>query len=225
MYQNWLIGYSILFASLFGGCSMPDVKSLIDLDIGVSQPTLTLNTKSLTATSSEQTNYLFTANTSGIFVYETTCQGNRSSAKEGNNTISFENLPDGYYDYCTVTLMDSRGKLSNSIAMPPFQIQHTEAPSLIEVNPIAVITNDATPHYTFRSSIDGIINYYSSCQSTHTIARKGDNTIIFEPLAEGSYSDCTLSVSDAAGNSSELLSLTLFTVDSDYIPTVAIPIN
>ena len=86
-------------------------------------------------------------------------------------------------------------------------------------------TTDTTPEYTFRSSEAGTISYGGACSSetgtaTATIGtvspdvQPTDNTITFGPLADDQYTDCTITVTDAALNESEPLAVSDFTVEN-----------
>ena len=59
---------------------------------------------------------------------------------------------------------------------------------------------DTTPNYTFSSSKAGTITYGGSCSSSTTIAIAGNNTITFNALADGTYDDCTITVTENSGN-------------------------
>ncbi|SVE38552.1 uncharacterized protein METZ01_LOCUS491406, partial [marine metagenome] len=86
-------------------------------------------------------------------------------------------------------------------------------------------TNDSTPDYTFSSDEAGTIIYGGSCSSSTTSAVSGNNAITFNNLSDGTHSDCTITVSDEAGNVSNLLTLTSFFVDatpSTLVETTAI---
>ena len=87
----------------------------------------------------------------------------------------------------------------------------TTAPMLSEVAPIASSTS-ATPTYMFTSSEAGTITYGGSCTSSTTMAVSGVNTITLNTLANGDYSDCTITVTDASGNVSDPLAISSFTV-------------
>ena len=54
--------------------------------------------------------------------------------------------------------------------------------------------------------------YGGSCSSSTTSAISGNNTITLVSLSTGTYSDCTITVTDAAGNVSGTLTLSSFTV-------------
>ena len=86
------------------------------------------------------------------------------------------------------------------------------APIVAEVSAISTPTNDSTPDYTFSSTEAGTITYGGSCSSSTTIAVAGDNTITLNTLSEGTYSDCTISVTGSTGNVSSSHTITSFTV-------------
>ena len=88
----------------------------------------------------------------------------------------------------------------------------TTAPVIAEVTAITTPTKDKTPDYTFSSDESGDINYAGSCSSNTTSAISGNNTITLVSLSKGTYSDCTISVTDTAGNSSNTLTLSTFSV-------------
>ena len=93
-------------------------------------------------------------------------------------------------------------------------LPETTAPVIAEVTFVTTPTNDSTPNYTFSSDEAGTITYGGSCSSSTTSATTGDNTITLVSLSDGSYSNCTIIVTDSAGNVSNTLSITSFTVDT-----------
>ena len=90
----------------------------------------------------------------------------------------------------------------------------TTAPVIAEVIIVTTPTNDSTPDYTFSSDEAGTIIYGGSCSSSTTSAIDGNNTITLDSLSEGTYSDCTITVTDEAGNISITLTITSFIVDT-----------
>ena len=92
----------------------------------------------------------------------------------------------------------------------------TTAPVIAEVTAVTTPTNDTTPNYTFSSTEAGTITYGGSCSSETTSATSGDNTITFNALSDGTYSDCTIIVKDSAGNASNTLAITSFEVLPSY---------
>ncbi|MES2953091.1 MAG: peptidoglycan-binding protein [Patescibacteria group bacterium] len=93
------------------------------------------------------------------------------------------------------------------------------APVLLQIAPIATPTNDNTPSYSFSTTEVGTIVYGGSCASVTTAAALGANSVTFNTLADAAYSNCTVTVSDAAGNPSLALAVTAFTVDTTA-PTI-----
>ncbi len=71
---------------------------------------------------------------------------------------------------------------------------------LKEVTAVETPTTDTTPDYTFSSTKAGTITYGGSCSSSSTVAVTGNNTITLNALSDGTYSDCTITVTDNAGN-------------------------
>ena len=92
--------------------------------------------------------------------------------------------------------------------------EKTEAPVIAEVTAVTTLSNDTTPNYTFSSSEAGTITYGGSCSSSTTSATTGNNTITLVSLSDGTYSNCTITVTDSAGNVSNTLEITSFTVDT-----------
>ena len=90
----------------------------------------------------------------------------------------------------------------------------TTAPVIAEINAVTTPTDDYTPNYTFSSSEAGTITYGGSCSSSTTSATSGNNTITLVALSDGTYSNCTITVTDSAGNASNSLAITSFTVDT-----------
>ena len=88
----------------------------------------------------------------------------------------------------------------------------TTAPVIAEVTVVTTPTNDNTPNYTFSSSEAGTITYGGSCSSSRTSAISGNNYLTFSTLSVGTYSNCTIKVTDSAGNASNTLTITSFTV-------------
>ena len=86
------------------------------------------------------------------------------------------------------------------------------APIIAEVTAVATPTNDSTPNYTFSSTEAGTITYGGPCYSSTTIAIAGNNTITLDTLSDGTYSDCTITVTDSEGNISRSLTVNSFTV-------------
>ena len=91
--------------------------------------------------------------------------------------------------------------------------------------PMPTLIDSNSPQYTFRSTEAGTIEYTGACtmptMPTAMAAIQPPNTVYtvtFNDLAENTYSDCMITVEDAAGNRSNTLTVPEFTVDT--VPTV-----
>ncbi len=116
--------------------------------------------------------------------------------------------------------------LSNHRIQILSDISDTTAPVISQTTSVTTPTNDTTPNYTFTTDEAGTITYGGSCSSATTSATVGANTITFNTLADGTYSNCTITVTDAASNVSSALAVTAFTVDATAVaPVVTRPSN
>jgi uncharacterized protein YuzB (UPF0349 family) len=92
-------------------------------------------------------------------------------------------------------------------------------PFLDMVDPIAPETIDKTPSMKFDSSEAGTITYQGDCTSSNTAAVAGENTITLSELAFGTYTNCSLKVTDSTNKTSAALEFPDFEVK----PLVIIP--
>ncbi len=122
-------------------------------------------------------------------------------------------LSDGVYDVIAVAT-DSVGNVGIDKTVDELTID-TTAPILKEINPVDSLINNNAPEYIFSSDEEGIIAYGGSCSSLVSEAIDGENTINFEELADGVYSDCTITVTDKAGNTSDILNVSEFIIDTE----------
>jgi len=118
---------------------------------------------------------------------------------KGNNT----NAPLDTWDFDEVWRV-------NVGAYPTFA--DNTAPTLEEVNPVETPSAETRPIYTFSTDEAGTISYDGSCSSNDTSAVLGENTITFNKLSPGTYSDCTIIVTDDSNNASDPLSVSAFTI-------------
>jgi YVTN family beta-propeller protein len=88
----------------------------------------------------------------------------------------------------------------------------TTAPTLTEVTPVSTPSTTTTPTYTFSSSEAGSISYGGACTSSTTSATTGNNTITLATLTPGTYTNCTITVTDSSLNASTPLTITTFTI-------------
>jgi large repetitive protein len=165
-----------------------------------------------TPTDDNTPNYTFSSTEAGTITYGGSCSSSTTSAISGNNTITLVSLSEGTYSNCTITVTDSAGNVSNSLEITSFTVD--TAPVIAEINAVTTPTDDNTPNYTFSSTEAGTITYGGSCSSSTTSATSGNNTITLVALSDGTYSTCTIIVTDSTGNVSNTLTITSFTVDT-----------
>jgi len=157
--------------------------------------------------------YTFSSNIAGTSTYGGSCSSSTTTVNQGNNTITLDSLSDGTYSDCTITVDTTNSWLINSLTMSSFTID-TTAETLLEVTAVTTPTNDTTPNYTFSTNEAGTITYGGSCSSSTTSATPGNNPITLNSLSDGTYSDCTITVTDSLGHASSALSVSTFVVDT-----------
>jgi hypothetical protein len=157
-------------------------------------------------------NYTFSSDEAGTITYGGSCSSSTTSATTSNNTITLVSLSEGTYSNCTITVTDSAGNISNTLTITSFIVDLTAA-TLAPVTAVTTPTNNSTPNYTFSSSEAGTITYGGSCSSGTTSATTDNNTITLVSLSDGTYSNCTIKVTDSAGNS-VTLNIGSFVIDT-----------
>ena len=162
-----------------------------------------------TPTNDSTPDYTFSSDEAGTITYGGSCSSSTTSAIDGNNTITLVSLNEGTYSDCTITVTDEAGNISITLTITSF-IVDTTVP-VISGSTITTPTNDSTPNYTFSSDEAGTITYGGSCSSANKSAISGNNIITLNSLSDGTYSNCTITVTDSAGNS-VTLNITSFTV-------------
>ena len=123
-------------------------------------------------------------------------------------------LAEGAHTF-TLVAADSAG---NTTTATRSVIVDTVVPVLAEAAAIAAST-DTTPEYSFTSSEAGSLAFTGSCSAAVSSVAAGTTTVTFGELSPGSY-NCSLSVTDAAGNTGTL-TLSAFTVEETPPPAPA----
>ena len=189
----------VILHIFFAGCSDISKTSEDELDTAIATAPIIAEVTFITTPTNDSTpNYTFSSTEAGTITYGGSCSSSTTIAISGNNTITLNTLSDGTYSNCTITVTDSAGNVSSSLTITSFTV--AIPPILAEVTAVTTPTNDTTPNYTFSSSKAGIITYGGSCSSSTTIAISGNNTITFNALADGTYDNCTITVTDNSGN-------------------------
>jgi len=167
-------------------------------DLDTTAPIIAEVTAVTTPTNDSTPDYTFSSTEAGTITYGGSCSSSTTTAIAGNNTITLNTLSDGTYSNCTITVTDSAGNVSSSFTITTFTV--VIPPILSEVTAVITPTIDTTPNYTFSSSKAGTITYGGPCSSSTTVASIGNNTITFNALANGTYDNCTITVTDNSGN-------------------------
>ena len=188
-----------------------DNLSVSSFTIDTVKPVLAQVTAVTTPTKDSTPGYAFSSNEAGTISY-VGCSPGGTSAINGTNSISFGTLSEASYS-CTITVTDSAGNASSALSVNTFVVD-TTAPNLSEVTAVTSPSIDTTPSYEFSSDDSGTISYYmgGSCSSSTTSASSGNNSITFNALAEDTYSNCKISVTDNANNTSDLLTVSSFAI-------------
>ena len=108
-----------------------------------------------------------------------------------------------FYAGCSETSeeeLDTAVVTTDKAVVTADNISTTIALIIEEVTAVTTPNIDTTPNYTFSSSKAGTITYGGSCSSSTTIAISGINTITFNALTDGTYEDCTITVTENSGN-------------------------
>ncbi|MFA7171618.1 MAG: right-handed parallel beta-helix repeat-containing protein, partial [Candidatus Paceibacterota bacterium] len=166
------------------------------------------------------TEYKYTINDGTTTTTE--ASGDVTSATQKIENVNVSALADGALTL-SVTLTDKAGNVG-SVETDTI-LKDTAAPILSEVVPVATPGNNPTPTYIFNSDEAGTITYGGDCSSATTSAMKGDNSIIFKSLADGTYSACKIKVTDAMGNESEELEVLEFLIDTLAPEVSLVPMN
>ena len=183
--KNLLIIFSVLF---FTSC----INREEDVDTANIAPIVAEVSAIATPTNDSTPDYTFSSTEAGTITYGGSCSSSTTIAVAGDNTITLNTLSEGTYSDCTITVTDSEGNISSYHTISSFTV--VIAPILSEVTPVINPTIDTTPNYTFSSSKAGTITYGGPCSSSTTIAVAGNNTITLNALANGTYENCTITV-------------------------------
>ena len=188
-----------------------EVLALGSFTVDTIAPTITIATAIPLATNDNTPSFTVHLNEAGEASYSGACSSTSTSVGIGDNTIVLHSLSDGNYSDCGLTVKDTAGN-SAQIGLGSFTID-TVPPSLVLTSAVPTKTNDVTPSLSYSSNEAGEISYAGACSSGTSSANAGGNTITLNSLSDGNYSDCELTVTDAAGNAASL-ALGSFAIDA-----------
>jgi hypothetical protein len=206
--------------------TLNSVGSLTSVLVDSTAPTVSEVTPVTTPGNDSTPDVTFTTNEPGTLAVGGSCgSADEGAVASGNNTITLTQIDNstplahGTYTDCTVSVTDNAGNASNVLTLSSFTVDLT-GPTVVEATPVTTPGNDSTPDVTFTTNEPGTLAVGGSCGSADEGAvASGNNTITLTqtdnstPLAHGTYTDCTVTVTDNAGNASNVLTLSSFTVD------------
>ncbi len=123
-----------------------------------------------------------------------------------------------------VTLTDQFGTTGS--AMSGSDVSKTivaSSPNIYQVTAVPALSATATPSFSFQSNKAGTIRYGGDCASPTNYAYAGANTVMFNALGAGQHSNCTIIISDSAGNMSNQLTIPPFTIQDGSPSTPVVP--
>ena len=91
---------------------------------------------------------------------------------------------------------------------------------ITKVTSVTTPPTDSTTDYTFPSFQEGTITYWGPCSSNTTSAISWNNSISLVYLSSGTYSECTITITDTAVNVRGRIKITSFTFETEFSFTV-----
>lgn len=113
-----------------------------------------------------------------------------------------------------VTVRDPSGNISSPASGYDIQKRiNSQGFTLSQISAVSSpVASGTAPHYSFFSPQEGTIAYGGACSSAVMTAITGSNYLTLNVLPDGTYSNCTLTVTNAAGYQSSTLTVPPFTV-------------
>lgn len=181
---------------------------VIDIDVTFSEAVTSTGSVTVTLeTGATDRTCTFTVSNSSTGTCNYTVQAGDTSSDLTVNTISgtiADQSSNAMTDFVPATNLEANEAL----------VIDTTSPIISEVTAVVTPTTDTTPDYIFTTDEAGTLAYGGSCSSATNSVSSGSNTITLTSLVEGTYSNCTITLTDTAGNSSNVLSITSFTIDT-----------
>jgi hypothetical protein len=145
------------------------------------------------------------------FSADSTCNVSDTITTAFSSATNFTIAGD-HSDYLCLKATDSSSN-SNTGYQLVGQLHVDNTPPIVtQVSAVAAITNKNTPSYIFNSPESGAITYSGGCSSATQTVVSGNNTIVFNTLAREASYDCTIRVTDLAGNQGTVFNIGSFVV-------------
>ena len=215
----------VSFEDTAGNAASSGAQSLTSFTVDTVVPTISIKNQVTTPTSDTTPQYTVTVSEAGTASFSGSCAASTpTSLSSDDNVLTMGTLSAGTYADCTVSFADTAGNAASSGAqsLTSFTVD-TVDPTLFVSQQVVTPNNDVTPSFKITVSEAGTATYGGSCSSATptSIGSGGEHPITVQStLTEGTYSDCTVSFVDGAGQSAGgALTLTAFTVDTT-VPTL-----
>jgi large repetitive protein len=148
---------------------------------------------------------------SGKLTYSGNCIGDLQHVKQGKAKVTISFPGDGQYSDCEVFLSDASGNTSEPLPLGTVRID-TTPPVLSEIKPVPEKIHTDRPSYSFKTSKSGSLQFNGKCKGNVDKAVTGINHISLLTTEAGSYSDCTMTLTDSSNNRSQPLKISPFVV-------------
>ncbi|MFT5594761.1 MAG: hypothetical protein ACI8SR_003155 [Oceanicoccus sp.] len=160
--------------------------------------------------------YSFNTSEAGTLSFLGSCTSSTTQATIGSNLINFNYLQEGTYSDCKLVVTDLAGNQSLALNVTLFTVLDSTAPILS--NPSQIEVGSIFNHnFSFESDEAGSITWEGSCSSNEISAVVGTNTVELNVDSYGTYSDCSLTVTDLLNNKSSSLNIPEFSIVPEYV--------
>ena len=196
---------------LVGNKMINSISQKIGFETGdYEPPVITIVQKIDNHTNDSTPSLIINSNEDGMISSLINCGVIEQNISKGENIINLSKLEDGVYDDCDIYVYDNWNNLQ-ILSIPGFIID-TKKPVVAMIKNAENISGNKKPEIVFYSSENGVISFEGSCSSDINESKKGENTIVLNELKDGVYENCSLNVIDDAGNQSNQLTLSKFTI-------------
>jgi hypothetical protein len=205
-------GCEITVVDSVGNTSSAVIAATFTVD--ATAPTISLSPSTAFSTQDTTPDVVLTSDEAGSISF-TNCSSTTTSIFATANTITLRAsgggaFSEGTYSTCSMTVTDIANNTS-SITVPSMSIDLT-GPTISIATQVTSPTNDSTPSFSLTSNEIGTATISGDCSGSSAVTAS-TQTISIDTLTDGVYSNCTVFVTDRAGNTSTIRSLTSFTVD------------
>ncbi|WP_370315916.1 hypothetical protein [Thalassolituus sp.] len=151
--------------------------------------------------------YEFSSNAISEIRSEGTCSFTPFTSIVGTNTLEFEVLAPGTYSDCKIN------SFQDDVLVATLDVSEFTVHDGLLIEELSAISDTSvySPEYEFSISVNGDIRSAGSCSFTGFNVTTGPQSILFDPLAPGTYSDCKIELYQQ-GILKDSLAVTEFTI-------------